>query len=310
MIYIYTAADSNYFTQVATLLESLNRSQTEAVSLTVVGTGWNDSQKKKLSDIAKNYITIDFKKVNAEEFSDIKLSHGFPLATVYNLIGPKFFFSELSKIIYLDADMLIVDSLSEIWKKDFAQSVAAVNDSHIGVIGNPSMWRPWREVEVNPLAKYLNTGFMVINVKKWNNNKITEKCFDLLYEYEMPCIDQDALSLVLNGDYEALHPRFNLMPYHMMPKLRYSDLVDESEDVVSAIKMPAVIHFHRSFFGKPWNFGCSHPAVKLWRELASKSDPGWKIRFKFRDLAKEKIAKLIGMADRDVNTIELTKFKI
>jgi lipopolysaccharide biosynthesis glycosyltransferase len=244
----------------------------------------------------------------AKEFEDVKLSYEFPLATIYNLIGPKYYFSNLKKILYVDADVIFNDDISELWEKKLNFPVAAVIDSHIGVVGNPSMKRPWRELKVDPLAQYLNTGLLLIDVQKWNDEEITEKCLELLRTFEMPCIDQDALSLVLGGNFDVLHPRYNLMPFHLTPRLRFSDVIENPIDLAEAIKNPAIIHFHRSFFDKPWNFGCTHPYKNLWRKYATQFDKKWHRKIDFYNLVRNFGARVVGLTDLDSETISNSKF--
>jgi lipopolysaccharide biosynthesis glycosyltransferase len=184
--------------------------------------------------------------------------------------------------------------------------VAAVIDSHIGIIGNPSMKRPWQILNVNPMAKYLNTGLLVINVNQWNEQRITEKCLELLTKYEMPCIDQDALSLVLEGNFDYLHPKFNLMPFHFTARLRFSEIVENPDAIQEAISNPAIIHFHRSFFAKPWNYGCTHPNKDLWRAYASEFNKRWRRKLDVYNLMRNFVARQVGLTNiQDGNTFNI-----
>ena len=312
---LYTAADANYYTQAAVLVHSLSGTQFDDTKLIIFGNGWSSDQISKLQKIAKNRILIEVVSVNANEFSEIRLSHGFPLATAYNLIAPKFLLKEYDHAIYMDADIVILDDLSEIWNQKLTTSVSAVLDAHIGFIGFPSMWRPWRELGADPKAPYLNTGLMNIDLKLWREQEITEKCLDLLASYELPCVDQDALNLVLNGNFDHLHPRYNMMPYHLMKKLRTVDLLEDPKEIEEAINSPAMIHFHRSFLGKPWVRGCTHPARKLWTSLADEVSPNWKKSNDWIGLIKQSAASYAKMtvlddASKQLKDKELPNLKL
>ena len=248
---LFTAADVNYYTQAAVLVHSLSVTQLEDSELIVFGNGWKKDQISSLKEIATNHVSVDVVSVDAKEFSDIKLSHGFPLATAYNLIAPKYLLNEHGHAIYMDADIVILDDLGKVWNQPLKTALSAVLDAHIGFVGFPSMWRPWRELGVDPMAPYLNTGLMNIDLNLWREQEITEKCLELLATYELPCVDQDALNLVLNGNFDHLHPRYNMMPYHLMKKLRTVDLLEDPKEIDEAIESPAMIHFHRSFFTLP-----------------------------------------------------------
>ena len=312
---LFTAADANYYTQAAVLVHSLSETQLGDTNLIVFGNGWSTDQISKLRQIAKNHVSVDVVSVNANEFSDIKLSHGFPLATAYNLIAPKYLLKEHEHVIYMDADIVILDDLGEVWNQKLTTSVSAVLDAHIGFVGFPSMWRPWRELGADPKAPYLNTGLMNIDLKLWREQEITEKCLELLATYELPCVDQDALNLVLNGNFDHLHPRYNMMPYHLMTKLRTVDLLEDPNEIEEAINSPAMIHFHRSFLGKPWVRGCTHPARKLWTSLADEVSPNWKKSNDWIGLIKQRAASYAKMTVLDdgsqhLNDKELPNLKL
>jgi len=305
----FTAADANYFTQAAVLVYSLSQTQITQTHLTIFGNCWTHQQIVELKKSASNHVSVEVLPVNKDDFKEIRLSHGFPLATAYNLIAPKYLLGEYDHAIYMDADIVVLDDLGDVWNQVLTTPVSAVIDAHIGFVGFPSMWRPWRELGVDPKAPYLNTGFMNIDLKMWREQEITERCLDLLAAYEMPCIDQDALNLVLNGKFDHMHPRYNLMPYHLMKKLRTVDVLEDSIDIQDAIKDPAMIHFHRSFLGKPWIRGCTHPARELWTSIADEVSPKWRKANDWMGTLKQTAAKYANMSVLDESSSALTSLK-
>ena len=306
---IYTAADSNYYTQAAVLVKSLAITQLEPTHLVVFGNGWTPSQIKSLLTFQSELVTVEVRAVEVGELSGIN-SPGFPLATAYNIIAPKFLLQDYSRAIYVDADIVILDDLKEAWDQKLATPLSAVIDSHVGFIGFPSMWRPWQEENLNPLAPYLNTGFMVMDLDAWRHDELTEKCLYFLNKYSLPCVDQDALNFALNGEFDHLHPRFNLMPFHLMTKLRTAVVLEPPGEIAQAISSPAMIHFHRSFLGKPWIRGCSHPAMKLWEDLATQVNPKWKRGNDIVGFIKSVVAKRAGMTVLDPMSDSLRNLKI
>jgi lipopolysaccharide biosynthesis glycosyltransferase len=133
---------------------------------------------------------------------------------------------------------------------------------------------------------------------------LTEAILALLEKYDLPCVDQDAINLVLRGSFDRLKPAFNSMPYHLMRLLRTCDLVEPPADIEEAILDPTIVHFHRSFLGKPWTYGSKHPARHLWTRLAGEVDPKWRRSFDLVSLArgfaaaKAKMSVLDGRCDR------------
>ncbi len=304
---IYTAADGNYALQAQVLVRSLALTQNEQTLIKIFGNGWKDVDIKRVHALENENIAVQIVGVPDELFKSVKLESGFPLATAYNILAPVHFLTESGRALYLDADMVVTEDLSKLWSIPMQYAVGAVLDAHIAVMGAPSMWRPWREEGVDPLTKYLNTGTLLIDLDRWRSEKITDQTLEFLSKYELPCVDQDAVNLVLRGKFDQLEPRYNSMPYHLLTMFRNVDLVETDSDIAKAITQPAIVHFHRSFFGKPWTFGSSHPGTKLWRDLASEVNPRWRRSIDSFNYLRGKGARFAKMTKVDVRSIQLSK---
>ena len=296
---IFTAADKNFRLQVAVLIKSIVVSQTRLTQIKVFGNGWSKQNIEWLECLSTPTVNVEVCSVELAKFESVKLSRGFPLATAYNILAPNYLLKDEKRALYLDADMVVTEDLGPLWDLEMESPVGAVLDAHIVWAASPSMWRPWREEGIAPLTPYLNTGTMLINLDLWREKRLTERTLEYLEKYELPCVDQDALNLVLRGEFDQLHPRFNSMPYHHLKMFRYLDTVESEQTIGEAIINPAIIHFHRSFLGKPWTFGCTHPGVDLWRKLADEVKPGWRRQFDLVSLARALAAKKARMTTLD-----------
>jgi lipopolysaccharide biosynthesis glycosyltransferase len=272
----------------------------------VFGNGWSDKDRSVMKDLENNLVKVEFCGVDGAQFSNVQLKNGFPLATAYNVLAPLYLLGDESKALYMDADMVVTKDLSLLWETQLRTPVGAVLDAHIVWMASPSMWRPWKEEGLEPLTPYLNTGLMLMNLDRWRAEKLTERTLAYLERYELPCVDQDALNLVLRGDFDQLHPRYNSMPYHHLKMLRYLDTVESDSVIGEAITDPTVIHYPRSFFCKPWTFGCTHPGADLWRSLADEVRPGWRKRFDLTGSARSFAAKRAMMTTLDTRTVNYT----
>ena len=307
---IYTAADSSYELQARVLLQSLVRTQLHATRLTIFGDGWSVEMVERLERIATNFVSVEVVNVTSEMLSNVQLSNNFPLATTYNVLAPLTHLEGVDLALYMDADCVVRKDLSALFSAPPSTPVAAVVDAHVAMMGVPSMWRPWREEQADPNIAYLNTGVMLVNVASWRSSEITERVLSLLGKYQLPCVDQDALNLVLRGSFDRLEPKYNSMPYHLMKLLRNADLVETDDAIGDAIIDPSIIHFHRSFLGKPWNFGCSHPARHLWSDLASEVSPRWRRKLDVLGIARGVAAKYAKMSTLDERAEQMQGLEI
>jgi lipopolysaccharide biosynthesis glycosyltransferase len=299
---IFTGADGNYALQAQVWMLSLVKTQKSAVRVVVFGNGWGTKDQSAMKALENELVKVEFQAVDASRFANVQLKNGFPLATAYNVLAPLYLLGEESRAIYMDADMVVTEDLLPLWEMQLATSIGAVLDAHIVWMASPSMWRPWKEEGLEPLTPYLNTGLMLMDLNRWRAEKLTERTLQYLEKYELPCVDQDALNLALRGRFDQLHPRYNSMPYHHLKMLRYLDTVENDTVIGEAITQPAVIHYHRSFFGKPWTFGCTHPGVSLWRSLADEVQPGWRKQFDLMGSARAFAAKKAKMTTRDARS--------
>jgi len=307
---VYTAADSNYLLQAKVFLRSMSYTQIEPTHLLVFGSGWNQTQRDVLAAHAFNHLSVEVRDVDPEKHRDIRLTNGFPLATAYNILAPQTELPVGVRAAYFDADMVVRRDLGELFAMPMKYAVGSVIDAHVAMVGGPSMWRPWREEKIDPRLPYLNTGALLIDVDRWNSERLTQRTLEFLEKYDLPCVDQDAINLALRGEFDLLRPAFNSMPYHIMKLLRTVDLVESLEDIEEAITDPVVVHFHRSFLGKPWTYGSTHPARKLWTNLADECDSQWRKKLDFMSWARGFAANKAKMSILDDRASKMTKLNV
>jgi lipopolysaccharide biosynthesis glycosyltransferase len=303
---IYTAADGNYALQAQVLLLSLVRTQSQPTHLVIFGNKWSNKETKRIQALQSPLVTIEIRPVDVEQFRQIRLQSKFPLATAYNVLAPQYLLEQSGRALYVDADVVVTQDLSSLFDTEMKSPVAAVLDAHIGWISSPSMWRPWREEGMDPLTPYLNTGVMLIDLDKWRSSNLTQRILEILAKYDLPCVDQDAINIILRGQFDQLEPRYNLMPYHYLQTFRYVDAMETDDAINTALTEPAIVHFHRSFLGKPWTYGAIHPATKLWRNLANEAHPRWRKSTDFMGYARRRGAKFAKMLKIDARAQEIS----
>ena len=110
---------------------------------------------------------------------------------------------EEDKVIYLDTDTLVVKDISNVWRYDISNYyVAGVKDFGIYKRGNID------ELGIN--GKYINSGFLIFNLKKIRKDKIQKKWFDIINDQELLFPDQDALNIVCTNKELYLPSMYNI----------------------------------------------------------------------------------------------------
>lgn len=186
--------------------------------------------------------------------------------------------SPVKKLIYIDCDTLIVDSLKDVWNEDINDYLGAgclecMSNIHKRIIG------------AKKTDNYLNTGFLVLNVEKWIKDDIQTKILEFIRKYKgkTEYVDQGVINGTVSNRFKLLDPRYNLttlaydFTYEEMQIYRKPQFGYEKEVWENAKKNPVTIHFTTSFLSiRPWFEGSKHPYANLWKEIHEKTP--WKNR--------------------------------
>ncbi|HEV3352831.1 MAG TPA: glycosyltransferase family 8 protein, partial [Acidimicrobiales bacterium] len=114
---------------------------------------------------------------------------------------------EASRVLYLDADLLVTGPLDDLVATDLAGApLAAVAN----VVPLYERARIQALGIANPL-RYLNSGVLLLDLDWWRAHDATETLFAtaLARADEITYADQDTLNIVFDGRWHALHPRWN-----------------------------------------------------------------------------------------------------
>ncbi len=186
-------------------------------------------------------------------------------AALYRLMIAELLPREFDKAIYLDSDLVVRGNLEELWETDLAENyVLAVQDMLIQYVSSPSGLLNYKELGISPDAKYFNSGVLVINLKKWRDDKITIKAIDYLKhnrEY-VRWHDQDVLNALLASQWGELDPQWNFMvgiyeyslnlwKENIYPGHNENVLNDIQNLYNNLVRNPYIIHFTSG--RKPWN---------------------------------------------------------
>ena len=172
-------------------------------------------------------------------------------ATWYRIFLPQVL-PDVERILYLDADAIVVESLRSLWDLDLSeQYVAAVTN----VFEPHFAYRPAELGLAGPHA-YFNAGVLMMNLDLMRR----DGCTDALLAYataheQLLWRDQDALNVVLGHRRLPLHPRWNCMNSVLL--FPWSAEVFGTEAVSEARARPAIRHFEGPSVNKPWHYLCA-----------------------------------------------------
>jgi lipopolysaccharide biosynthesis glycosyltransferase len=202
---------------------------------------------------------------HAERFNSLTLTIQYiSIETYYRYILAELF-PTLNRIIYLDADILVIGDLSKLYDETIDDFYAAgVNDGYISGLteldGSEKSLGYKELIGFKQDELYINAGVMLLNLKKIRDDNITT----LLFENTIHLIntikfqDQDVINITMQGKVKAISNTFN-----------YTDQ-DKKDDNKKTTEL-AVIHYTGST--KPWKNAVfasfQIPFVELYRKYVN-----------------------------------------
>jgi lipopolysaccharide biosynthesis glycosyltransferase len=292
------SSDNNYAQHVGVSMTSLfqNNKEFNDINVYLIENNISIANKNNLTSISEKYNrTIMFIDFNG--FSNkLKLNIGNSISInayarlfLSNVIEP-----DVDKVIYLDCDSVINKSFYELWNTDISEFYAA------GVLDTVSDNTKLR-INIDPNSAYINSGMLLINLKKWREEDIEKRFIDFINSCngEVFHHDQGTINGVLNEKFLILHPKYNAMTtFFTMSRdqmMQYYGLKDyySYSELVEAIKNPVFIHFTPAFANRPWVKGCKHPLAPLYREYLDMTPWKGTAFFKDKRLKGEKLVSFL-----------------
>lgn len=264
---ILLSTDNRYVMPTGVLMQSIGMNMAEPVSyhILVDGSFSEESRAMLIAETAKfkshcSFYVVDYKVTENLPFGKEGMPIHVSIATYYRLFATKILPKNISKILYLDGDLLVRKSLSSLWNTDLTGfAIGAVHDMDEYVHCHSS------RLPYSALKGYFNAGVLLINLDYWRENNVLD-IFSSILQTQSGLIryhDQDVLNFAFIDVVKWLPITYNLQNGYLLasPHKRYDPRYQKEIDMC---KMdPTIVHF--TMDNKPWNIACFHPYRDLWR---------------------------------------------
>lgn len=243
--------DDNYVKQCALLMRSIewhNSAETEII-FHIFSFALSKKNRLYLSDGVKNRVIFyDLLGTDVLSTSVNEANLHVTKATYFRFYLESRLPASLHKVLYLDADMLVTDSLKSLYEEnlqDFA--VAAAHD-----ICNDDILR-YNALDYEMNEGYFNAGMLLINLDWWRKNDVSARALKFIHENPEKCLlnDQDALNHILHGYVKFVSSSFNSM---VTLYINSPDRIRSEKRLLAkmyrAFEEPVIIHY--TDFIKPW----------------------------------------------------------
>ncbi|HEM3702980.1 TPA: glycosyltransferase [Streptococcus suis] len=196
--------------------------------------------KESLEILAATFPTLSlhFIHVAQDSLNKINLSgDGLPHSAYYRLLLADLL-PHIDKVIYLDVDILVKNSIVELWQTD-------ISKVSLGVIREIDMYATSPDypatIGLRDQHHYFNSGVLVMNLKKMRQEQSVSTLLETAKQYSsrLRYGDQDILNMVFKDDITLCDYSYNFTNWRLM----YPEI---------SVKEPAIIHFSGSKWTKPW----------------------------------------------------------
>lgn len=192
----------------------------------------------------------------------LPLRHGDHVseATYYRLYMATAVDADVSRVVYLDSDLIVTGDLALLAQLDLqGKAVGAVRAFSIPTLGHGCI--PLRANYADAQKPYFNAGVLLIDIDAWKQRRVRERALQFLRQNaaSIDYWDQDALNGVLVDDWLELDPRWNrTSDYWQLGRL---GRLPFSDSTVSSLREPYITHFASGT--KPWTH-YRHPDKRVY----------------------------------------------
>ncbi|HEY8395533.1 MAG TPA: glycosyltransferase family 8 protein [Bacilli bacterium] len=263
---ILVTLNRNYLPQLEVLLHSLLLTNANVnFDLYVISKDLTEKDLEKLKGRINNEaISYHLLYFDDALLSGAPTSSRYPLEIYYRLFAAKVLPEEIEKILYLDPDIVVINSLEELYQTDF-EDAYFVGATHVR-----KLLRKFNKIRVNAKknAHYLNTGVLLMNIKKLREEQNVQEVYDFIakYKFLLTLPDQDII-FGLYGDKVKL---VDYMKYNLSDRIltRERFIKKRKFDVDWVRENSVIIHYCGR--NKPWKAKYRGILDVFYKEIADK----------------------------------------
>ena len=262
-LHIAISSDANYAKLVSILLVSLFENNQWASCITVHLLSNNiDEESIKLIE---KHIPSDKGSLVVYDVSDIagrlkiKVPSTIAISAYSRLFLSSLLDESIDRVIYMDVDAIVLGSLK--------------NNQIAGVLDDVALYAK-KAIGLESNEAYVNSGFLLLNLKQWREEGIEAKILDYLiahngnvFHHDQGLINAVCIrKMILPVNYNMV-TNFFVFPYHSFKQQPFYS----EEEMEDGKKHPIFIHFTAGVANRPWMENCKHPLKNIFLKYKTKS---------------------------------------
>lgn len=275
---IVFTADKNYKEPLkVTLVSAIENKKPESkYNINIICVDLTEEEAQEYHKFEKNNVSVKTVPVTIEQLGALgnykAASTHVNRSDLFKFFLPEIF-SQYDKLLYLDADIIILDDLMELYntniKNKYLAAVMRINRESRTYIAAKTAVLVFFKPE-------FNCGVMLMNLKKMREDKISEKLIKAKNEdKKRKYVTQGAFNEVIKGSrLKILPPKYNFLQ-RWIYRVNYIDYFNKFykvkyNDIAELYKEAVILHY--SGAEKPWKFEKMTPLRDVWFRYALKTE--------------------------------------
>lgn len=270
-IQLLCALDANYLPQLRVLLTSIRLNNPgETFGLYLMHSGLPERELEGLErwcgEAGWEFHSVS---VDAALFDGAPVTAQYPREMYYRLLAGQMLPESLSRVLYLDPDILVINPLRELWETDMQGNMFAAA-AHTG---KTELANNVNRIRLGTDHDYYNSGVLLIDLERCRSEVSPDELFAFVREHrrELVMPDQDLLNAVYGDSILPLDDA--LWNYDARNFNNYVLRSTGGQDMSWVMENTAILHFCGK--AKPWKPNYIYRFGVLYRHYERLAERAW-----------------------------------
>gem|GEM_PF-6106143 len=147
--------------------------------MVIINDGLSDDYTKEIMSYQSDNLNIDLYNISDSPYIDLFKGY-FSRPVYWRLLVPHIVNNKTDKVLYMDADTLVRDDIEDVFNFDLKDNIVGACIDYLDKIHKAV--NNYVELNLEKNSPYFNAGVLLIDVKKYLDNNIAERVFDIVYK--------------------------------------------------------------------------------------------------------------------------------
>ena len=256
---ILVAFNEEYAMATKVMLKSLIENNHTELSIYVLYIELSDKTITKLSELKNDRVSVNFIKIDEEVLEGVPVPRHFSKEAYIRLFAHSYLDTCIDRILWLDGDMIINDSIEDYYNQDFDNKLfIAVEDVESG-----HSVEKHKALQMPDDVTYINSGVLLMDLKRIREKIDNQTIKNWIQEnYDaIEFVDQDVFNGLMYNEFKVVDPEhlYNYFTIYITP-----------QNKKYVYKNAHILHYAGKC--KPWKPGYRYYGFTIWWKYAIAAD--------------------------------------